>query len=175
MRFSGEARPLRTAGHSVRERRSWWKGWGAGRAERQEAVQPCDLSSTCLLGLWHLLALAAAPRQDLARAGKGNRRQGPCPQGASSLTSGCCVNHSTQHCSCVISLILTLIPRGRGPFHKGRNRGSERGSDLAELTQPGPSGSNARTLPDSIRVWRVSTEMDIMIVTIATTVARVVW
>ena len=158
----------------MRERRAWRKGRGARRAERKEVVQPCDLSSAHLLGLWHLLALAAAPRQDLARAGKGNRRQGPCPQEASSLTSGCCVNHSTQHCSCVISLILMLIPRGRGPFHKGRSRGSERGSDLAELTQPGPSSSNAGTLPHSVRVWRVSAEMGITLVIIATTGAAVV-
>lgn len=65
-----------------------------------------------------------------------------------------------------------LIPRARGPFHNGRNRGSERGSDLAELTQPGLSGSNANTLLVSIRVWRVSTETDTMMVTIATTVLQ---
>ena len=82
----------------------------------------------------------------------GKQRQSPCSQGPSSLTSGRCVRRSTKHCSCIISLILTLIPGGRchflPPFHGRRNRNSEGGSDLAELTQPGPSGSNAGILPD---------------------------
>lgn len=46
--------------------------------------------------------------------------------------------------------------------------------ETTSLTQPGPSGSSAGVLPDSVRVWGVLLKAAIMMVTIATVVAAVV-